>query len=94
MTKKRQHHTAEFKAKVALAAIAGEQTVSQICSKFKVQANQVTRWKKELLDNSPSIFSKKHNSALEEKKEEVDILYKQVGKLTVQNEFLREKLYP
>ena len=69
MTKKRQHHTAEFKAKVALAAIAGELTVSQMCSKFKVQASQVTRWKKEAQEKLSILFSKKNDSKLEEKNE-------------------------
>ncbi len=94
MTKKRQYHNAEFKAKVALEAVKGEKTTSQICSKFKVDASQVTRWKKELLENSSTIFNKKKDSELEAKNDEINTLYKQVGKLTVQNEFLREKLYP
>ena len=94
MSKKRQYHNAEFKAKIALEAIQGEKTVSQICSKHKIDATQVTRWKKELLENSSTVFNKKKDTELESKNEEINILYKQVGKLTIQNEFLREKLYP
>ena len=94
MAKKRQYHNAEFKAKVALAAIKGDLTISQICSKFKVDATQVTRWKKEAMDKMASVFNKKKDSDLEKKNEEIDTLYKQVGKLTIQNNFLREKLFP
>lgn len=94
MGRKRQSFTAEFKAKVALEAIKGEVTTSQICSKHKLDPSQVTRWKKEMLENASAIFKRKDDSELKEKKEEIDILYKQVGKLTIQNDFLREKLFP
>jgi len=94
MAKKRQYHNAEFKAKVALEAIKGEKTIAQICSKFKIDASQVTRWKKEALDNLGTIFNKKKDSELQEKVDEINTLYKQVGKLTIQNEYLREKLFP
>lgn len=94
MAKKRQYHNAEFKAKVAVEAIKGDKTISQMCSKYKVDASQITRWKKELLDKSSELFNRKKDSELEAKKEEIDTLYRQVGKLTIQNEFLREKLFP
>lgn len=94
MAKKRQKHSSEFKAKIALLAIRGEITVAQICSKHKVDSSQVNRWKKEALDNMASVFNKKNDTELQEIKDEVDILYKQIGKITIQNEFLREKLFP
>jgi transposase len=94
MTKKRQYHNAEFKARVALDAIRGDKTISQLCSKYKVDASQITRWKKEAQEKMASIFNKKKDGELEEKNEEINTLYKQVGKLTIQNEFLREKLLP
>ena len=90
--KKRKRYSADFKAKVALLALKEELTASQICSRYKVEASQVSRWKKELLEGAKNIFLKKRDSELEEKKGEIDSLYKQVGKLTIQNEFLREKL--
>ena len=92
MTKKRQYRTADIKAKVALEAIKGEATVSQICSKFSVEASQVSKWKADALKNLSTLFAKKDDSVLESKNDEINILYKQVGKLTIQNEFLREKL--
>jgi len=92
MTKKRQYRTADIKAKVALEAIKGELTVSQICSKYEVESSQVSKWKSDALQNLSTIFAKKNDGELESKNDEINILYKQVGKLTIQNEFLREKL--
>ena len=94
MSNKRHYYTAEFKAKVALEALQENLTTAQICSKYKVNATQVNRWRKELKDNVSQLFSRKKDSDLVEKEREINTLYKQVGKLTVQNEFLREKLYP
>ena len=92
MTKKRQYRTAQIKAKVALEAIKGEKTISQICSKYEVESSQVSKWKTEALKNLSAVFEKKKSNELETKENEINILYKQVGKLTIQNEFLREKL--
>jgi len=94
MKKKRQYYNAQFKAKIAILAIKGEQTTSQICSEHRIDASQITRWKKELLDGSSDIFTRKKDADLAEKENEINILYKQIGKLTIQNEFLREKLLP
>lgn len=96
MKKTRQSYSANFKAKIVLLAIEGDLTVAQISSKHSIQANQVTRWKQEALAALPGLFDKKskNEDQLIEKKAEIDTLYKQVGKLTIQNEFLREKLFP
>lgn len=92
--KMRQRFSAEFKSKIALLAVQGEMPVAQICSKYKIDAAQVTRWKQELLDGAKNVFVNKKDSELEKKNEEINQLYKQIGKLTVQNEFLQEKLFP
>lgn len=92
--KKRQCFAGEFKAKIALLALKGELTIAQISSQYKVDSTQIMRWKKELLEGARDVFNKKRNTELEQKQEEIDILYKQVGKLTVKCDFLREKLFP
>ena len=94
MAKKRHYHNAELKAKVALLAIKGDLTTAQLSSKYRVDASQITRWKRELSDSAAQVFSNKKDSDLSAKEEEVNVLYRQVGKLTIQNEFLREKLKP
>jgi len=68
-----------FKARVALEAIKGERTISEIASKFKVHPNQIMKWKKQLLENVSSIFSKKKDPEIEELKSLNEELYKKIG---------------
>jgi len=58
MRRKRRTHSPEFKAKVALAAIQGDLTITELVKKFDVHANQITDWKKQLLSNASDIFGK------------------------------------
>ncbi len=58
MRRKRRTHSAEFKAKVALAAIQGDLTLAELVKKFDVHANQVSAWKKQLLSGAPDVFGK------------------------------------
>ena len=57
MTRKRRNHSPEFKAKVALAAAKGDKTVAELAQKYNLHANQISTWKKELLENSSMIFA-------------------------------------
>ena len=91
MSNKRKKHSPEFKAKVALAAIKNEETVSELAGRFGVHPTMIHGWKRSLLDSAADVFdkgqkSKKHNEV------KVDELYKQIGKLKVANDFLSEKL--
>jgi len=54
--KKRKQHSADFRAKVPTLALKEELTISQICSRYKVEASQVSRWKKELQLGAVNIF--------------------------------------
>ena len=58
MRRKRRNHSPEFKAKVALAAIQGDLTMAELVKKFDVHANQITDWKKQLLNSAPDVFGK------------------------------------
>ena len=58
MRRPRRNHSSEFKAKVALAAIQGDLTMSELVKKFDVHANQITEWKKQLLSGAPDVFGK------------------------------------
>ena len=85
MTKRpRRNHGAVFKAKVALEAIKGEQTLVELAAHFQVHPNQITEWKKQLLDRAPEIFDK------EKKTNEHDIkeLHAKIGRLAIENDFL------
>ena len=85
MTKRpRRNHGAVFKAKVALEAIKGEQTLVELAARFQVHPNQITEWKKQLLDRAAEIFDK------EKKSQEPDVkeLHAKIGRLAIENDFL------
>ena len=85
----RRNHSPEFKAKVALAAIKGEQTVAELAQRFDVHANQITQWKTQLLERSAEAFG-----GGEPKEPQVDVktLHAKIGQLTLENDFLESAL--
>lgn len=85
---KRNARSASFKKKVALAAVKEEATVKEIAQKFGVHPVQVHKWKKELLENAEAVFTTKKDP-FEEKEAK---LHEQIGKLTVENNWLKKKL--
>ena len=93
MKQTRKKHSAGFKAKVALAAIKGDRTIAELAGEFGVHPNQIYNWKKQLLDGAASVFEG-GGSAVEGTASEapVDLLYRQIGQLKVENDFLSRKL--
>ena len=91
MRSKRKRFQASFKAKVALAAIKGDRTASELMSAFGVHATQINAWKKQLLDGAAEVFADGR------KREEVDHesreaeLYQQIGKLQMELDWLKKK---
>lgn len=89
--KKRKVYDDNFKARVALEAIKGERTISEIAGKFEVHPNQIITWKKQLLENVSSLFSRKKDPEIEELKTLLEELYKKIGKQNIELEFLKKK---
>jgi transposase len=88
----RRNHTATFKAKVALAAIKGEKTLSELAQEFDVHANQITQWKSQLLEGAIGVFG--GEAKVESATAAVDIktLHAKIGQLTLENDFLEGAL--
>jgi transposase len=91
MSNKRKRYNPEFKAKVALAALKNEDTMSELAARFGVHPTMITSWKRTLLDGAPDIFDKGQKSR-KQTEEHVDELYKQIGRLQVERDFLSKKL--
>lgn len=84
----RRNHSATFKAKVALTAIQGDKTLSQLAEDFEIHANQIVEWKKHLLAEAASVFGASPIA------EPVDLkpLHAKIGQLTLENDFLEHAL--
>jgi transposase len=90
MTKRpRRNHAAGFKAKVALEAIKGEQTLVELSERFQVHANQITEWKKQLLERADEVFARDRKL---DAAGEVKDLHAKIGKLAMENDFLASAL--
>ena len=91
MSRKRRNFNSEFKAKVAVDALRGEQTLAELAKKYDVHPNMITAWKKELMERAGELFEK-GGKAKSDSGVNADELYKQIGQLKVENDFLARGL--
>jgi transposase-like protein len=93
MTNIRKKHSAEFKAKVALAAVREEGTVSELSSKYGVHASQIHTWKRAVLDGVVGLFEGDKKAALAETADKAKLaaLHEKVGQLVMERDFFRER---
>ena len=86
----RRNHSAAFKSKVALAAVKGDQTITDLSQKFDVHPNQISQWKNQLLDQLPLIFEQGGKS--QEPPVDIKAMHAKIGELTLENDFLEKAL--
>lgn len=84
----RKRYSAEFKAKVALAALSNQKTIPQLCAEFGIHQTVIDRWKNELKDKAALIFSGEKNNSAKEQEKQQKKLYEKIGQLTVERDFL------
>jgi transposase-like protein len=93
MKRKRRHFGAKFKTKVVLEALKERESIQQIAAKYELHPNQITNWKKQFLENADQAFSDdKSVRELKKAEKQREELYKQIGQMKVENEFLKKKL--
>ena len=90
MAAKRVIHTAAFKAKVALAAVRGDKTLSELARQFGLHPAQISTWKQRLLEGADAIFADGRRKRAEERVDE-EGLYEQIGRLKVELDWLKKK---
>jgi putative transposase len=92
MSKQRRRHSAEFKFQVALEAAKESKTISELASEHAVHPNQISQWKRQLLDEGSGVFSK---SSADQQRRQESIqaeLYEQIGRLKMELEWLKKKV--
>ena len=91
MASKRRTFTPSFKAKVALAAARGDKTLSELASKYGVHANQISKWKSQLVSGAAELFEDGRSRPSQEDDKEEAKLYEEIGRLKVELDWLKKK---
>ena len=92
MKKGRRNHGAAFKSKVALEAIRGQKTSAELASVYEVHPTQIAKWKKQVLEAMPGVFSARRAREAQDEEELRARLYQQIGQLQVELDWLKKKL--
>jgi len=87
----RRQHTAEIKARVALAAIKGDRPVNEIAAMYGVHPTMITKWKKQALQELPQVFTNRRSALVRAQEDLTGSLYQQIGRLKVELDWLKKK---
>ena len=88
----KRNHPASFKTKVVLELIKDVEPISVVCSKYSIHPTQARNWKQKVLTGLESIFTDSLGSELKQKDEIIEELYKQIGQLKVELDWLKKKM--
>ena len=94
MSKERRKHSRAFKAKVALEAVKGEETVGQLAARYEVHPGQIQAWKKALVEGASGVFGNGKEQKGRNDAALVARLYQEIGQLKVERDFLAERSGP
>ena len=88
MSNKRKRYNPEFKAKVALAALKGEETMAQLSARFGVHPNMIAKWKRDAAEGLAEVFASKRERQQKDSEARIKELHAKIGELTVERDFL------
>jgi putative transposase len=91
MKRMRKSFDGTLKAKVALEAIKGQKSITQIASQYKIHVSQIRQWKQRVLEELPGLFSRKREKSQVEAEELTAELYRQIGQLKVELDWVKKK---
>jgi transposase-like protein len=94
MSQGRRKHSPAFKAKVALEALKGQETVAQLAARYEVHPGQIQAWKKALSEGASGVFSNGNDQQSKKDATLVARLYQEIGRLKVERDFLAERSGP
>ncbi|MCC6422169.1 MAG: transposase [Phycisphaerales bacterium] len=91
MGRQRRRFTAQFKAKVALEAVRGDKTTAQLAGEYEVHANQISQWKKQLMESLPEVFGRRREWDEADQEALTARLYQEIGQLKMELDWLKKK---
>jgi transposase-like protein len=91
MSRRRNHYSNAQKAKIVLEVLKGQKTMAEIASTYGVHPNQISKWKRQVLEGLPELFSRKELERARAQEELIEQLYQQIGQLKVELDWLKKK---
>jgi putative transposase len=91
MGQTRKNHSKEFKAKVALEAVKGVHSLSELGARYKVHPTQIAQWKKHLMEHAPQVFERGGSGSALDAEALTAPLYQEIGRLKMESDFLQKK---